>query len=281
MLDDDERGVIPVTEKRVCMMKLSTAMILFSDGIIRPVFVAWLLDETSGRDRMVAIIREPARPLGRPYPAQTGVATPELSKAAPPKFGRAAKSPSVPPPPLGYMQQPDVLTALLQVVDEGASSSSSSSLPIAKVLGAAAAKVKASAASAVKADPPPKASAASTVKANPPSKASAASAVKANPPSKASAASKAKVASHATAEGSTEPHARAMRCVCLEDEVSDDIPWLARAEVNYAAACRLECDDQPASCVAVSEVPSVLVDSGANETIRPWTVDTGQERSRV
>ena len=256
MLDDDERGVIPVTEE-VCMMKLSTAMILFSDGIIRPVFVAWLLDETSGRDRMVAILREPARPLVRPYPAQTGVGTPELSKAAPPEFGRAARSPTVPPPPLGYMQQPDVLAALLQVVDEGASSSSSSSLPIAKVLGAAAAKAKASAAS--------------TVKANPPSKASAASAVKANPPSNASAASRAKGASHATAEGSTEPHARAMRCVCVEDEVSDHIPWLAGAEVKDAAVCGLECDDQPASCVAVSEAPSVLVDSGANETIRPWT----------
>ena len=42
LLDDDERGVIPVTEE-VCMMKLSTTMILFSDGIIRPVFLAWLL----------------------------------------------------------------------------------------------------------------------------------------------------------------------------------------------------------------------------------------------
>ena len=53
LLDDDERGVIPVTEE-VCMMKLSTTMILFSDGIIRPVFLAWLLDELSGRDRMAA-----------------------------------------------------------------------------------------------------------------------------------------------------------------------------------------------------------------------------------
>ena len=62
-----------------------------------------------------------------------------------------------------------------------------------------------------------------------------------------------------------------MRCIRLEHEISVDIPWLAGAEIKDAAACRLECDDQPTSCVAVSELPSVLVDSGANETIRPWT----------
>ena len=281
MLDDDERGVIPVTDE-VRMMKLSTTMILFSDGIIRPVFLAWLLDEMSGRDRTVAIIREPARPIVRPYPAQTGAATPELSKAAPPKFGRVAKSPTVSPPPLGYTQQPDVLTALLQVVDEGASSASSSSLPIAKVLGAAAAKSKASAAKAnppskasaastVKANSPPKASAASAVKANPPPKASAASAVKANPPPKASAAPSPNPATSAAARGSTESHARAMRCVCVEDEANDDPPWLAGAGMKEGTAYRLECDDQPAACAVVSEHPSVLVDSGANETIRPWT----------
>ncbi|CAE7399595.1 unnamed protein product [Symbiodinium pilosum] len=160
MLDDDERGVIPVTDE-VRMMKLSTTMILFSDGIIRPVFLAWLLDEMSGRDRTVAIIREPARPIVRPYPAQTGAATPELSKAAPPKFGRVAKSPTVSPPPLGYTQQPD--------------------------------------------------------------------------------------------------------------EANDDPPWLAGAGMKEGTAYRLECDDQPAACAVVSEHPSVLVDSGANETIRPWT----------
>ena len=68
MLDNDERGVIPVTDE-VCMLKLDTALVALSDGVIRPVFLAWLLDEVSGRERMVAIIREPARPLVRPYPA--------------------------------------------------------------------------------------------------------------------------------------------------------------------------------------------------------------------
>ena len=276
MLDDDERGVIPVTDE-VCMMKLSTTMILFSDGIIRPVFLAWLLDEMSGRDRMVAIIREPARPIVRPYPAQTGAATPELSK----EVWLVAKSPTVPPPPLGYTQQPDALTTYLQVIDEGASSSSGSFIPIAKGLGAAAAKAKASAAKAnspseasaastVKANPPSKASAASAVKANPPSKASAASAVKAKPPPKAFAASSPNPATSAAAKSSTESHARAMRCVCVEDEADNDAPWLAGAGMKEGAAYRLECDDQPVGCAAVSEHPSVLVNSGANETIRPW-----------
>ena len=160
LLDDDERGVIPVTEE-VCMMKLSTTVILFSDGIIRPVFLAWLLDEPSGRDRMVAITREPAKPLVRPYPAQTETGAPVLSKAAPSKFGRPAKSPTVPPPPLDYTQQPDAQTAYLQVVEEVASSSSSGYTPIAKIFGAAAATARASTA---KANPPPKASAASAAK---------------------------------------------------------------------------------------------------------------------
>ena len=198
---------------------------------------------------MVAIIREPAKPLARPYPAQTETGAPVLSKAAPSKFGRPAKSPTVPPPPLDYTQQPDAQTAYLQVVEEVASSSSSGYTPITKIFGAAAAKArastakanpppKASAASAAKANPPPKASAASAAKANPPPKASAASAAKANPPPKASAASaakanpppkafaasaakanpppkasaapNAKVASPAAGKGSTEPFARAI-----------------------------------------------------------------------
>ena len=70
----------------------------------------------------------------------------------------------------------------------------------------------------------------------------------------------------------------------MEDEINDDAPWLAGAEVRDAAACRLECDKQPTSCVAASELPSVLVDSGANETIRPWTrgfSDAGCKRASV
>ena len=216
LLDDDERGVIPVTEE-VCMMKLSTTIILFGNGIIRPVFLAWLLDELLGRDRVVAMTQEPAKPLVKPYSVQTETAAPALSKAAPSKFGRTAKLPTVPSPPLDCMQQPDAQTAYLQAVDETASSLSSGYIPLARILEAAAAAAKAkasaakaipppkeSAASAAKANPPPKASAASATTANPPSKASAASTVKANPPPKAfkaSAASSAKAATPVAAQG--------------------------------------------------------------------------------
>ena len=81
-------------------------------------------------------------------------------------------------------------------------------------------------------------------------------------------------ATSAVAKESTESFSRALRCVCIEDETEGYIPWLAGAEPKEVVACRLECDDldgQPTGCVATSERPSVLVDSGANEVIRPGT----------
>ena len=62
--------------------------------------------------------------------------------------------------------------------------------------------------------------------------------------------------------------------MCAEDDAEGEVQWLVGAEGKDATACRLECDDseaQPRGCAIVSERPSVLVDSGANEVIRPWT----------
>ena len=79
-LSDDEDGTIHVVDE-VCMLRCTTTMVLFEDGIIRPVFVVWLLEKVSGRERAAALIREQSRPIIRPWTAQ------ELSKAAPPKKG--------------------------------------------------------------------------------------------------------------------------------------------------------------------------------------------------
>ena len=92
-LSDDEDGTIRVVDE-VCMLRCTVTMVLFEDGIIRPVFVVWLLEKVSGRERMAALIREQSKPVIRPWPAE------ELSKAAPPKAkGWAkAKMPTAPTP---------------------------------------------------------------------------------------------------------------------------------------------------------------------------------------
>ena len=276
MLDDDERGVVPVTDE-MCILKLSTAMVAFSDNIIRPVFVAWLLEEVSGRERMVAIIREPARPLVRPYPVPAEKAAPELSKAAPSKFGRPAKSPTVPPPQMGYMLQPDAQTAYVQVADHGTSSSSSSIVPLTEHLAAAKTKAKASAAVPKASAAVPKASTAvpKAFTAVPKASAAVPKASAAVPKASAGTATHGgRSAMPAVAKESTESFSRAMRCVCAEDDPEGYIPWLVGADHKEPTVCRLECDDfgeQPTGCAATSEYPSVLVDSGANEVIRPWT----------
>ena len=54
-------------------------------------------------------------------------------------------------------------------------------------------------------------------------------------------------------------------------EVREDDPTLVGVHQDMTMAHRLECTDHPAANIAVSQQqPSVLVDSGANETIRPW-----------
>ena len=65
----------------------------------------------------------------------------------------------------------------------------------------------------------------------------------------------------------------AMRCVCVEEELDFEPPMLVGAKVEPITASRLECIDQPVGSAVISQQPSVLVDSGANETIRPWLAD--------
>ena len=63
----------------------------------------------------------------------------------------------------------------------------------------------------------------------------------------------------------------AMRRMYLEEENIKEIPALVGMEQILSKAHRLECTDQPTvNIVASQQQPAVLVDSGANETIRPW-----------
>ena len=115
-LSDDEDGTIYVADE-VCMLRCTVTMVLFEDGIIRPVFVVWLLEKSTGRERMAALIREQSKPIIRPWPAQ------EVSKAASPKTEGwpKAKMPTVPTPKGTFGD-----AAYAYVHAEKASSSSSS-----------------------------------------------------------------------------------------------------------------------------------------------------------
>ena len=257
-LSDDEDGTIYVVDE-VCMLRCTVTMVLFEDGIIRPVFVVWLLEKPTGRERMVALIREQSRPVVKPWPRQ------ELSKAASPKTHRwpEARAPTV-PTPKGIFGD----VAQHHFRSEQASSSSSAAMPKAVP--------KAAVPKAV-----PKASSTAVPKAVP----------------KASAVAFRETADldESDNEVSNGSPTMAMRCICLEEESMEEIPALVGieqnmivpkcwkdedhgdgptsvgAEQNTTMAHRLECTDHPAANIVASEQqPAVLVDSGANETIRPW-----------
>ncbi|CAE7468011.1 unnamed protein product [Symbiodinium sp. CCMP2592] len=87
-LDDNEQGVIPVTED-VVMLRCDVTPVLFEDGIIRNVFVVWLLEEETGRERRVAVIRGRVRPIVTPWPNR------ELSTAASASSPPVAKAPTI------------------------------------------------------------------------------------------------------------------------------------------------------------------------------------------
>ena len=263
-LSDDEDGTIHIVDE-VCMLRCTTTMVLFEDGIIRPVFVVWLLEKVSGRERMAALIREQFRPMVRTWPAE------ELSKAAPPKARGwpRAKMPTVPTPKGFYG---DAARAYMH--SEKASSSSPGYIS----------------------------GPAYTLElANPKSS----SAI----PKASSAVPKASAAVPKASAAVPKTDSFAMRCMHIEEENGDSIPTLVGAEqsvINSKAwkheenkndpthvgthqdatmAHRLECTDYPAANIAVSQQqPSVLVDSGANETIRPWDEsinETGCKKTSV
>ena len=66
-LDDDDRGVIPVVDN-VVMLKCDVTTVLFEDGIIRNVFVVWLIQEETGQERRMALIRGRVRPAVTAWP---------------------------------------------------------------------------------------------------------------------------------------------------------------------------------------------------------------------
>ena len=278
-LSDDEDGTIYVVDE-VCMLRCTTTMVLFEDGIIRPVFVVWLLEKVSGRERMAALIREQSRPIVRPWPAQ------ELSKAAPPKTKGWPKA-KMPTAPTRKGTFGDAAHAYVHA--EKASSSSSGyisgpayTLELAQT-DASEALSKASAAVPKASTAVPKASTAVPKASTAVPKASAV-AFRENPDPDDSGS-----------EASHEIPSIAMRRMCLEEESIEEIPafvgiepnttipkcWkhgdhgdeptLAGVEQIPSKAHRLECTDQPTlNIVASQQQPAVLVDSGANETIRPW-----------
>ena len=285
-LSDDEDGTIHVVDE-VCMLRCTTTMVLFEDGIIRPVFVVWLLEKVSGRERMAALIREQSRPIVRPWPAQ------ELSKAAPPKTKGwpKAKMPTVPTPKGTFGD-----AAHAYVHAEKASSSSSGHISgLAHTLeraqtDASEARPKASAAVPKASTAVPKASTAV-----PKASAAVPKASTAVPKASAVAIRESPGSDDSGSEISHRSPSIAMRCMYFEEENIDEIPALVGIEPDtivpkcwkhrdhedeptlagvgqiLSKAHRLECTDQPAvNIVASQQQPAVLVDSGANETIRPW-----------
>ena len=75
------------------MLRCDVSPVMFEDGIIRHVFVVWLLEETTGREPRVAMIRGRIRPVVVPWP------NPNLPPTATPSSPPDARTPSVKPPP--------------------------------------------------------------------------------------------------------------------------------------------------------------------------------------
>ena len=247
-LSGDEDGTIYVADE-VCMLRCTVTMVLFEDGIIRPVFVVWLLEKPTGRERMVALIREQSRPVVKPWPRQ------ELSKAASPKTHGwpEARTPTA-PTPKGIFGD----VAQHHFRSEQASSSSSAAMP--------------------KAVP----------KAAVPKAVPKAAMPKAIPKASAIAFRETADLDESDNEVSHGSPTMAMRCICLEEESVEEIPALVGIEQNMIVpkcwkhedhgngptsvgaeqhttmAHRLECTDHPAANIVASEQqPAVLVDSSA------------------
>ncbi|CAE6971992.1 GIP [Symbiodinium sp. CCMP2592] len=240
-LDDNEQGVIPVTED-VVMLRCDVTPVLFEDGIIRNVFVVWLLEEETGRERRVAVIRGRVRPIVTPWPNR------ELSTAASASSPPVAKAPTITAPP------PELHQGFPRI-----------GYPITPLAKAAAYAWRANEIQAIEAvTAVPKAAAKAVARAFQVPFVTA-------PRAKATAFPKARAVARAPRGGATMP--TAMRCVCVEEELDFEPPMLVGAKAEPITASRLECVDQPVGSAVVSQQPSVLVDSGANETIRPWLAD--------
>ncbi|CAE7816426.1 unnamed protein product [Symbiodinium sp. CCMP2592] len=80
-LDVDETGTIPIAEG-VCMIKCDTTVVLCEDGVGRPCFVVWIQEESSGRERQLALAQIQHRP--RAAPARAPDAASAYVRGAPP-----------------------------------------------------------------------------------------------------------------------------------------------------------------------------------------------------
>eukprot|EP00439_Symbiodinium_sp_Y106_P001148 s3359_g1.t1 len=67
-LDTDESGTIPIVED-VCMIKCDTTVVFCEDGVGRPCFVVWIQEESTGRERHVALAQFRYRPRVQRWPA--------------------------------------------------------------------------------------------------------------------------------------------------------------------------------------------------------------------
>ena len=241
-LDENEQGTIPVVDG-VDILQCDIALVMFDDQIARPVFLVWLLEEETGNERYVAIIRHRQRPVVIPEEE------PERSQAAPPRIAGASSArprPATPPPRLGYP-----VTPLAKATAKNLRAGDARNLVFAE------ATAEAFESGLLVSDDE-----------------------ESYHFSQASADQDSSEAHPSSSDGPP----TAMRCVEVEDQ--HDIPSLVGAKASVVAS-RLECMDCPVSNVAAESQttePSVLVDSGANETIRPWTKDineTGCRRTSV
>ena len=70
-LDEDERGVIPIAEG-VVMLRCDVVFVPCEDRVGRHVFVVHVLEEETGRERMLAVVRAVSRPVVRPRELESG-----------------------------------------------------------------------------------------------------------------------------------------------------------------------------------------------------------------
>ncbi|OLP94992.1 Retrovirus-related Pol polyprotein from transposon TNT 1-94 [Symbiodinium microadriaticum] len=223
-LDENERGTISVVDG-VDILRCDIAQVMFEDQIARPVFLVWLLQEETGNERHIAIIRHQQRPL------VFLEEEPERSQAAPPRLAGAlsVRPHQVTPWAKAAAYDHRARDARSLIVAEATAEAFESGLP-------------------------------------------ASDDEESHHLSQASADQNSSEA-HPSSSGD---RPTAMRCVEVEDQC--DIPSLVGAKACVVAA-RLECIDCPVSNAAAESQttePSVLVDSGANETIRPWTKDINE-----
>ena len=88
-LDTDESGTIPIVEG-VRMIKCDTTVVFCEDGVGRPCFVVWIQEESTGRERHVALAQFRYRPRVQRWPAIPDPNVPERPLSNPQATSKAA-----------------------------------------------------------------------------------------------------------------------------------------------------------------------------------------------